>query len=157
MRRLALLSCCLATVVACQKSGSSADTTKTAMQQAPPPPPPPLALSSLAGKWNVTSTPLGGPDTTPVQAVLTATADTAGWTMTFPNRKPLPARVQALGDSVTIEIGPYSSVIRKGVQVTTHLVDRMQDGKLVGMGTARYKTTKSDSVIQLRTEATKAP
>jgi hypothetical protein len=105
----------------------------------------------------VTSTPLGGPDTTPVQAVLTATADTAGWTLTFPNRKPLPARVQASGDSVTIDIGPYSSVIRKGVQVTTQLVDRMQDGKLVGMGNAHYKTTKSDSVIHLRTEATKAP
>ena len=138
MRRLALLSCCLAAVVACQKSGSSADTTKTAVQQAPPPPPPPLALSSLAGKWNVTSTPLGGPDTTPVQAVLTATADTAGWTMTFPNRKPLPARVQALGDSVTIEIGPDAH--------STNGLDNIA----IGVGIARKAGVEAGDVLNAR-------
>ena len=40
----------------------------------------------------------------------TATADTSGWTLTFPNRKPVPVRVVAVdGDSIVTEAGPYES------------------------------------------------
>jgi hypothetical protein len=61
------------------------------------------------------------------------------------------------GDSIVMESGPYESVLRKGVQVTTRSVQRLVDGKVVGTTTAHYATSGADSVLQLRTEGTRAP
>ena len=92
-----------------------------------------------------------------VETELVATADTSGWTMTFPNRKPVPVRVVAVaGDSIITESGPFESFIRKGVQVTTRTVNRLQDGRLVGTIEARYATKAGDSVALRPTEATRA-
>ena len=78
--------------------------------------------------------------------------------MTFPNRKPVPVRVVAVaGDSTVTEAGPFESFIRKGVQVTTRTVNRLQDGKLVGTIEARYATKAGDSVAHRPTEGTRAP
>jgi hypothetical protein len=52
---------------------------------------------------------------------------------------------------------PYESVRRKGVQVTTTSAFRRQGDKLVGTTVAHYKSGGADSVLRLRTEATKAP
>jgi hypothetical protein len=72
--------------------------------------------------------------------VLNITPDTAGWTMTFPNRPPVKTRVVAIaGDSIVTETGSYASARRRGVQVTTNAVMRLQDGKLVG---TRSRTTR---------------
>jgi hypothetical protein len=57
-------------------------------------------------------------------------------------------------DSVVTEAGPYESVLRKGVQVTTTTVTRYQNGALVGTTTARY-SAGPDSVLQLRFEGTR--
>ena len=82
---------------------------------------------------------------------MVATADTSGWTINFPNRAPIPALIVALaGDSVVTEAGPYESVIRKGVQVTTRTTLRLQDGKLAGTTVAHYATSGPDSVVSLR-------
>jgi hypothetical protein len=51
----------------------------------------------------------------------------------------------------------FPSQRRKGVKVQTEVVSRLQGGKIVGMTTARYKNAGADSVLQLRTEGTKAP
>jgi hypothetical protein len=54
------------------------------------------------------------------------------------------------------QAGPYPSVRRKGVQVTTDGVMRLQAGSLVGTNTAHYKVKTADSVLVLNTTGTKA-
>ncbi len=116
----------------------------------------PLALSDVAGRWKMRAENARGDSLTVYE--LTATSDTAGWTITFPNRPPLPLQIVAVaGDSIVTENGPYESVLRKGVQVTTRSVMRLRDGKLVGHTVARYSTGGPDSVLRLRTEATRTP
>jgi hypothetical protein len=102
---------------------------------------------------------LEGTDSVLVTTTMTATADTSGWSITLPGRPtPVPSRVlEVAGDSVTTESGPYESVLRKGVQVWTHSVMRLKDGKLVGTTVAHYSTTGADSVARLRTEGTRVP
>ncbi len=83
-------------------------------------------------------------------------ADTAGWTLNFPKRKPVKAKVTASGDSLMAEAGPFESVLRKGIQVKTNSVFRLKDGKLEGTTIAHYQTKGPDSVRTLRAEGTKA-
>ena len=117
-----------------------------------------LSLAQLAGRWNARAIPETGSDTTPTTFVMTATADSTGWTMEFPNREPVPVRlVGGGGDSLIVEAGPYASVRRQGVQVRTHSVWRLEGDRLVGYTVARYTGTGPDSVLRLRTEATRAP
>ena len=153
MRRFAIVCCCAAAVVGCAKTE-----TKASAASQTPPPPPALSLADVAGKWTVRGM-NEARDSTLVTYQLTATADTSGWTITFPNRKqPIPARVAAVGgDSVVMEAGPYESVLRKGEQVTTHGVLRLQSGKLVGLTVAHYKTTKPDSVRRILMDGTRLP
>lgn len=143
MRRLALL-CSAALFAGCTKSDSppAAD---TGMAPAPAEAPAPRAItaSDVAGKWAVTST----NDTTVVHYELNATADTTGWTITFPNRRPIPMRIVAIsGDSIVTDTGPFESVVRKGVMVRNHGAFRLQDGKLVGQTVARYAVKGPDTV-----------
>jgi acyl-CoA thioesterase len=55
------------------------------------------------------------------------------------------------------EAGPFESVLRKGVQVSTKQVSRLQDGKLVGTTVARYAVSGPDTVRRLRFEGTRKP
>jgi hypothetical protein len=113
-----------------------------------------ISLSNLAGTWKVRSTDVGGGN--PIETELRATADTSGWTMMGPNRKPIPVRVVTVGgDSLVTEAGPYESFIRKGVQVTTRSVYRLEGDKLAGTTEARYKVGGRDSVAQRRNEGTR--
>ena len=97
-------------------------------------------------------------DSTLLTYEMVATADPSGWTFNFPKRAPVPIRVLATeGDSIVSEAGPYESMLRKGVQVSTHSVMRLEYGKLVGTTIAHYSTTGPDSVLHLRTEGTRAP
>jgi hypothetical protein len=111
-----------------------------------PPAPAPISLSDVAGKYDFTGKNEAG-DTTLVTYELNATADTTGWSITFPNRKPIPQRIISVsGDSIVLEAGPYSSQIQKGVQVRTQTVYRLQNGKLVGRTVARYDTKGPDTL-----------
>ncbi len=116
-----------------------------------------ISLAQLAGKWNLRAVPESGSDTTPTLVVLTATADTTGWTMTMPNQPPVPLTVRVSGDSVTTQSAPYQSTRRKGMKVTTQGTMRMQGDSLVGMTIARYTTTGPDSVLRLRSVGKRAP
>lgn len=116
----------------------------------------PFALADVAGKWNVTAKPESGTDTATTTYVLTATAETTGWTITFPGRAPMPIQVQVSGDSIITRAGPYDSVRRKGLKVTSDGSFKLQDGKLIGHTTAHFKTTKADSVLTLKSEGTRA-
>jgi hypothetical protein len=132
-------------------AASSTASTSTTVAAAPA-----MSLDSVAGKWNFTSTPTSGANKSPTKYVLTATNNTSGWTLTFPNRPPVPAQVTVTGDSVQISAGPYESVRRKGVQVTTDGYMRLSNGKLVGSTTAHYAVKTADSVLVLTTEGTRA-
>jgi hypothetical protein len=155
MRRLGLL-CCALVVVACEKpkeQAPAADTT-AAMAPAPAPPAPaPISLADVAGKWTMRVMPENSDS-----ALLTyeMVADSNGFTMNFPKRKPVKAKVTASGDSLIAEAGPYESVLRKGIQVKTNSVLRLKDGKLDGTTIAHYETKGPDTVRTLKTEGTKA-
>jgi len=158
MRPIFILSCAVA-IVGCAKSENKpADTTPAAATPAPPPAPPALKLSDVAGKWNVKGMSATS-DSTLVTYLFTATADTTGWSIKFPNRaKPVVVHVVSVaGDSVVIDAGPFPSVLRKGVTVRTRGALRLQDGKLVGTTVAHYSVKTADSVRTIRMEGTKAP
>ena len=157
MRSLALVALAGLVVVGCAKKEKPADTVVAAPAPAPAPAPPPaITLADVAGTWNVVTK--NQADSTLVTYVLVAKPDTTGWTMTFPKRAPVAMKVLSVaGDSIVLHAGPYPSVLRKGVQVTTHSVLRLQDGKLVGATKATYNVKTADSVLMLKTEGTKAP
>ena len=133
------------------------DMDTTAAAPAAPAAPAPISLADVAGKWAVRTMPESG-DSTLLSYEMVVGADTSGWSFNFPKRKPVPIRVVAVaGDSIVTEAGPFPSNLRKGVQVTSRTVNRLQDGKLVGATTARYATSGPDSVRHLRFEGTRAP
>lgn len=110
---------------------------------------------NYAGNWVVTVMP-EDKDTVLVTYTLTSTNDTTGWTMKLPDRDVMSPKILAMNnDSVVIHNGPYSSVLRKNTQVTTHSVMRMEGDKLVGKTVATYNTKGADSVVILRTTATR--
>ena len=153
------LFCCAAaltvTVAACAKEQPAVDT--TASLPATPPPPAPINLADVAGTWDVKGMNMAG-DSTLVTYELKATADTTGWTITFPGRPAVPVRVTGVqGDSVMIEAGPYRSALRRNTNVTTKGAFRLQDGKMVGHTVARYDTKTADSVLMVRSEGTRKP
>jgi|ERR1700680_721404 len=156
------ICCCAAVLAGCaKKEGASVDSTSamasstssttTSTTTAPAP----INLADVAGKWNMRSVPMSG-DTSATTYVLTATNSTSGWTITFPGRKPIPVKVTVDGDSISLAAGPYASVRRKGVQVTTYGVSRVQNGSMVGSTTAHYKVKSADSVLVLNTTGTRA-
>ena len=156
--------CCSAAVLAaCAKkdnaaidtTASSSASTTTATTTAPAPAPAPVNLADFAGKWDVRSVPVSG-DTTPTTYVLTATSSTTGWSLKFPGRAPVAARITVAGDSVEMDAGPYQSVRRKGVTVNTNSGLRIQNGNLVGTTTAHYKVKTADSVLVLNSTGTRA-
>jgi hypothetical protein len=156
MRRL-VTACCAIALVACNKPKQEPPMESTAAAPETPAAPAPIALADIAGKWSVRTMAESG-DSTLVSYELVASGDTSGWSLNFPKRKPVPMRVVAVaGDSVVTEAGPFESVLRKGIKVTTNSVLRLQDGKLVGTTTAHYATSGADSVRNLRMEGTRAP
>ena len=157
MRGLAM-GCCAVILVACSKSKEQPAVDEMAdATAAEPAAPAPIALADVAGKWTVNVKP-EGKDSSVLTFEMVATSDTSGWVFNFPKKKPVPVRVIAIdGDSIVTEAGPFDSNLRKGAKVTTRTVNRLEDGKMVGLTTARYATSGADSVTMLRFEATRAP
>jgi hypothetical protein len=117
----------------------------------------PATIADVAGTWKIRSTVEGNAGTAITYDMVT-TADQSGWSIKFPDREPIPVRVVAVdGDSIVSESGPFESVLRKGVQVNTRVVSRLQDGKLVGRTTARYQVSGADTVAHLNFEGTRVP
>jgi hypothetical protein len=113
-----------------------------------------VPLSDFAGTWKLHSTDEGGAN--PVNSELRATADTSGWTLVGPDKKTYPVRVVSVGgDSVVAESGPRPSWVRKGAQVTTRTVYRLQGDKLVGQVQSRFKIGDRDSTGQRTSEGTR--
>lgn len=154
MRRFALLGCA-ALLCACGE-GQPPQTESTADSAAEAAPAASMiSLADLAGTWTLRVMPENS-DSVLVTAVITATGDTSGWTMTFPGRDPIPLHVMPPeGDSLVVHAGPYDSALRPGTQVSTEMVVRLQNGMLVGLTTAHYAGGGPDSVVVVRTEATR--
>ncbi len=149
MRSFALVSIA-ALLAACVKTETSTpvDTGAAAMAPAPAAAPAaaPIDLKSVAGKYRVTSRGQA-PETTVVTYELNATGDTTGWTITYPNRAAVPVRIVSVsGDSIVAETGPFTSVRRAGVPVTTRTTYRWQNGQLVGTTVAHYDVKGPDTV-----------
>lgn len=151
-RAVTFVLCIAATTVGCTKAEKPAadaapDTAMAAPMAAT------LAASDIAGTWNMRVTPAGS-DSTLLTFVFNATGDPSTWTFNFPSRPPVPVRVTFSGDSVATAAGPYESALRKGVQVTTSGVFRLQGGNLVGASQATYA---GGDVVQLQSTGTRAP
>jgi hypothetical protein len=116
---------------------------------------PGISLADLTGTWDMRSVPISGEDTTATvyQSIVTADA----WTMMLPDRDPIEGIVTTSGDSIMVDAGPFESVRRDGVMVTTHAVYRLEGDRLVGTTYAHYETAEADSVLNLATEGTRAP
>ena len=148
MRRLSLVVA-VAGLVACgTKEQPAADTSAAAT------PPPGISLSDVAGMWTAKVMRMDS-DSVILTYELTTSADPTAWTITFPGRPPIPMQPMADGDSIVVSAGPYESALRKGVQVSTNGVFRLVNGELVGQTTAHYQVKTADSVVTLRTVATK--
>jgi len=157
MRVVPLLSCAVLLIACAKTEEKSADTATPAAAPAPAPAPAPaLSLANLTGKWTQVAK-AEGTDSVLVTGEINATADPAGWTMSLPGRPNIPMKVTVDGDSLITDAGPYESVLRKGVQVTTHGVARMQGDKLVGKTVAHYTVKTADSVRRLDIEMTRKP
>lgn len=152
LRRTTFFTLCSASLLfGCAKT----ETAATDSAAAPAPAPAGLTAGDLTGRWDMRAVPVSG-DTTPTTFVLTAGPDNTGWTLIYPNRPPVPMRVTIDGDSIVSESGPYESVRRKGVQVRTNTVLRLEGGNLVGSTVAHYTTKGADSVLNLRVTGTRA-
>ena len=129
----------------------------------PAPPPPPMAppapapidLASVAGTWTVKVMPATS-DSTLLTYTMVATADTTGWKINLPNRKPMAMHVSVSGDSVMVAVAQYESVLRKGQKVSTTGVVRLVGDQLIGTTVAHY-AKGPDSVTTLRTVGTRVP
>ena len=153
-----VMSCWIALVlVGCSKPADKPADTTVGEAPATEAAPATISLADVAGTWNVKSN-VEGDESKVVTYDMVATADRSGWSINFPKREPVPVRIVAVeGDSIVSEAGPFESVLRKGVQVNTRVVSRLQDGKLVGTTVARYQVTGPDTVARLQFEGTRAP
>ena len=154
------IACSTAMLIAgCGKSEQAAKDSAAAAAAAapaPPPPPVPFSMTEAAGKWQVKAVPVSG-DTTSTNYVLTATADTSGWFITFPSGVKVPMQVSVSGDSLMLKTGVFASQRRKNAKVMTEGSVKLVGGKLVGTTTAHYQNAGADSVLQLRIDGTKTP
>lgn len=116
---------------------------------------PTISLADIAGTWDMRSVPASGEDTTATVYQVVVTPDS--WTTMLPEREPITGAVTTAGDSIVVEAGPFESVRRDGVMVSTRMVFRLQGDRLVGNTAARYETTGPDSVLELTTEGTRVP
>lgn len=155
MSRVALLLV-VPIMLACTKKDQPAVDTTAAVAPAPAAvAPAPAAPVSYAGTWKIDIMP-ADKDTVILTYTLEATADKSNWKLHLPGRPTMTPTVTSMdNDSVVLDNGPYSSVLRKNVKVTTHSSMHMEGDKLVGTTVARYSTKGADSVANLRATGTR--
>lgn len=146
--RIALL-CALVLVAACDREDAD-DTAMDSTAMAPA-----MTAADLAGTWTFTVMPMDV-DSVVAAGQFIAAGDPIVFTMELPDRDPMTATVTVDGDSVMITNGPYQSVLRDNVMVTTNGTYHMVDGRLEGIVTAHYAgVTTADSVVRLRSTMTR--
>lgn len=115
----------------------------------------PVRPADLAGNWTMAATNAAN-DSMLVTYEMTATPDTTGWFIRYPNHAtPIALHVRIDADSVIMDAGPYASTARAGATVTIHGVVHLRDGKLVGTESAYYKVDTAESVVHVKLEGTR--
>jgi hypothetical protein len=151
MRYLALL-CCAGLLVGC---GEQQQAASDEMEGEAAPMAEMTSLADFTGTWEMQALTESG-DSVLVEYEMVATDDMDGWTITFPERETMPVRILAHeGDSIVTEVGPYESLFRPGVMVTTRSVGRLENGMMVGTFTATYETEDADSTMSGQSRGTK--
>lgn len=115
------------------------------------------ALDEMAGTWTMHT--MGETsDSVLTTASLSGSSDPSSWTLTLPDRAPIPLQVvEVSGDSVVMESGSFESVLRPGTTVTSvRMVSRLQNGELMGTLVARYAVTTADSIFRGRLHGVRA-
>lgn len=115
-----------------------------------------VSLADFAGTWSMKNV-LEDSARTEVIYEMVSTGGPTGWMIHLPNRDPMPLSVMVDGDSVVTQAGPFESILRPGVQVTTRSVNRLEGGRIVGRFRAQYSTAGADSVSQGTVEGTRKP
>lgn len=143
------------TLAACSKKDETPAVDTTAAVAPAPAAPAALTLADVEGNWDVNVK--NDADSTLTSYVFAAGADTSKWTMTFKGRKDaIPVRIVAMaGDSISTQVGPYSSAVRKNVQVTTDATYRVSGGNLTGTAVGHYSVKTADSVMTFKLDGTK--
>ena len=139
MRKLTLAALALAVAGCARQESSSADSPAAAQQAMPAP----LTAAAIAGSWEAVGMPM---DKDTVVVRFTMTNDSTGQkseTLFASGDKVTASSTTFDGDSLVSMAGPFKSQLRKGVTVTTRVVWRMQDGKLVGMSHSKYSNGDS--------------
>lgn len=108
-----------------------------------------MTLGDLAGTWSMQVMSETG-DTTLTTFMLTATADPASWTITFPDGGTVTGTVTLDGDSVMGDFGPYASQLREGLTVSVRSTIRMDGDQMIGTFVGTYETAEADSVLNGR-------
>ena len=104
------------------------------------------------GTWDMRSVPVSG-DTTPT--IFQLQVANGVWTLMLPGRDPITGTVVADADSFVVDAGPYKSVRREGMTVSTHSVYRISGDQMTGNTVARYQNAGADSVLNLNSTGTR--
>lgn len=148
-RHFAVVAAAVAVLAACSKGEQAADTAAAAPAAAMP-----MALTrdDVLGTWEATGMPMDK-DTVVVRFTITNTADST--TVVFPSGETVKSAAGTIaGDSVMSMAGPFKSQLRKGLQVSTHMVLRKQGDQLVGLS---HSTYSNGDTATFRVTATKKP
>jgi hypothetical protein len=111
---------------------------------------PTVGLDNLSGTWRVDVKPVDGDSV--INSYTLWAAQDGVWKMNFDGRPDTMAIeiVGVAGDSIMTKFGPYSSMLRKDVQVVVESVNRVIGDSLIGNAIAHYNVTTPDSVLHLR-------
>jgi hypothetical protein len=150
MRYLALI-CCAGLLIGCggqqEAASDEMEGEAASMEMA--------SLGDYAGTWQMQALTEAG-DSVLVEYEMVATDSMDGWTITFPERETMPLRVISHeGGSLVTEVGPYESLFRPDVMVTTRMTSRLENGMLVGSFMATYDTEDADSTMSGQARGTK--
>lgn len=148
--RSLVLSLCALTLAACAPDAAEEEmevdeAAEVGQPAEAPAESPDAALAPFAGTWEVVAIMESG-DTVPF--TLTAIGEPASWTVTLPDREPMPLRIVSADDEELVtEMGPYPSLLREGVDVTVRQVARIEDGRLTGTMEAQYAGGDDEQVV----------
>jgi hypothetical protein len=128
-------------------------------QKAAPKAAAPAIPAGAVGTWDGKSM-IGPKDSVITQSTTVIAAD-GKVTVTLQGRAAMPAKVLAAGgDSVTWEIGPYESVLKKGMQATTRSTSHYKGNTATGTFEAKYtdgSTVKGKAMATKKADAAPAP
>lgn len=105
------------------------------------------------GTWNMRAVPTSGSDT--ASTIFQVEVANGNWTLKLPDREPIAVTAVTDADSFIVDAGPYQSVRRQGLTVSTHSVYRINGDQITGNTTAHYRSAGADSVLQLNVTGTR--